>query len=74
MESIHKQAAKDGYKYVIGMHLSSRLVRYFSTTKPYRVRMEQLPIDIQDYLTERDDPIKHKTTVVLLDKINIISQ
>lgn len=74
MESIHKQAAKNGYKYVIGMHLSARLVRYFSTHKSYRVRMDQLPIDIQDYLVDRDDPTKHKTTVVLLDKIDTISQ
>lgn len=56
------------------MHLSSRLVRYFSDSKPYRVHIEKLPIEIQNYLTDSNDPVKHKTTVALLDKIDRISQ
>lgn len=74
LESIYKQASKAGYKYVVGMHLKPRLVKYFSSTKPYRVPMNQLPIEIQNYLTDSGDPTKHETTVALLDKIDTISQ
>ncbi len=74
MEAIYKQAAQKWYKYAVGMHLSSRLVRYFSDSKPYRVHIEKLPIEIQNYLTDSNDPVKHKTTVALLDKIDRISQ